>query len=73
MVRILSMLLLALLALSSLVYAVAASVPEPTAASVQVQETAPPSSFGTGMPPPQAPFDETPITPVESTGAPMYP
>jgi hypothetical protein len=27
----------------------------------------------TGWPAPSAPFDETPITPIESAGAPMFP
>jgi hypothetical protein len=73
MVRILSLSLLALLALSSLIYAAAASEPDQATADPQVQASVLPLTLGTDMPPPQAPFDETPITPVESTGAPMYP
>jgi hypothetical protein len=43
------------------------------AASPPYVESAPAVAFpGSTLPPIQAPFDETTITPVESAGAPMY-
>jgi hypothetical protein len=42
-----------------------ASIPPPSAALQEAFLPAP-------LPEPQAPFDVTPITPVESAGAPMY-
>ena len=74
MIRILLTLMLALFALSSVVYALA--VPgsqQPTEIPQVGTILLPPSPPVAPMPPPQEPFDETPITPVESAGAPMRP
>jgi hypothetical protein len=74
MIRILLTFMLALLALSSVVYALAASGSQQPTEILQVGTIAwPPSPPVEPMPAPQAPFDETPITPVESAGAPMRP
>jgi hypothetical protein len=63
-----------LFALSSVVYALAASGSQQPTEIPQVGTTlltlSPPVE---ALPPPQEPFDETPITPVESAGAPMRP
>lgn len=72
MIRILLTFVLALFALSSMVYALAASgSQQPTEISQVASAPLPLSPPVEAMPPPQEPFDETPITPVESAGAPM--
>lgn len=74
MIRTLLTFVLALFALSFMVYALAASgSQQPTEISQVGTSVLPPSPPVEPMPPPQEPFDETPISPVESAGAPMRP
>jgi hypothetical protein len=74
MIRILLTFALALFSLSCVVYALAASGSQRPIEIPQVGVTPLPLPAPTeAMPPPQEPFDETPITPVESAGAPMRP
>ena len=74
MIRILLTFALALFSLSSVVYPLAASSPQQPTETPQIGiallPLPPPVE---AMPPPQEPLDETPITPVESAGAPMRP
>ena len=65
-------LLLSTLAILMVLYAmqpVGAAVPSPAAATSSAD---PMVSLDLSMPPPQEPFDTTPITPHESAGAPRY-
>jgi len=74
MIRFLLTFMPALFALSSVVYALAAPGSQQPTEILQVETILLlPASPVEPMPPPQEPFDETPITPVESAGAPMRP
>lgn len=73
MIRIFTTLVLAMLAFSTLVYGLAASSPPASAGQPTVDALLMLPASLEAMPPPSEPLDETPITPVESTGAPMWP
>ena len=64
---------LAVLGPSTMYYAFAASVSDEPDGPAQADTRLLASPSIDAMPAPLAPFDETPITPVESAGAPMWP
>lgn len=73
MVRVLTLLLFSMLAFSTVIYALESSMPTPTAPQSSADELLAFAPEVDRLPATTAPFDETPITPVESTGSPMWP
>ena len=75
MTRLAVIVAIAVLSFSAMVFAVAAlAEAEPQRANVLpcANEAAVNRERAVGWPAPRPPFDETPITPVESAGAPMF-
>ena len=73
MVKVIALFLFSLLAFSTVLYALASPTPPASRAQPPLDAVLVFSPDIAPMPMPKMPFDETPITPVESAGAPMWP
>ena len=73
MARNLAIAFIVTMAFSPTLVATADVMPQRPIDAPRYEETAVRGEWGAELPAPRPPFDETPITPVESAGAPMYP
>ena len=75
MTRLVVIVAAAVLSFAAMVVAVASLAearPQSSSVVPSAEDTAANRAWSQGWPAPKAPFDETPITPVESAGAPMF-